>query len=227
VAWFTNNANIASVTQGGLVTASGVGSTTITAQSVEGGKRATCMVTARGYGGIAPPAQMSVEEADNEIAAFSTQMREDYDYLVAIGFEDDAYIGFYAVASCVRNRVNSPHFPNSYKNVVQAQNQFSGYRPSEIGLPRTVGVKIAAVKVLGGRHSTVKDYLFFRSSKSNIWFNSVAVGSNLPIVIDSGRKDIDNRRNVYYMNYGDVNIGNSSTGDIILFFGGSDRWYDQ
>jgi len=48
VAWFTNNANIASVAQGGLVTASGVGSTTITAQSASGGQRATCMVTVRG-----------------------------------------------------------------------------------------------------------------------------------------------------------------------------------
>jgi len=64
------------------------------------------MVTVRGYGGIAPPAQMSVEEADAAIAKFSNQMMEDYEYLVAVAEEaDGSYEEFYAVACSVRNRV--------------------------------------------------------------------------------------------------------------------------
>lgn len=85
--------------------------------------------------------------------------KEDYEYLVALGGESSTYNGFYAVACCVRNRVQRSN--SSYKTEVTRTNQFSGFHTDEIGKPRNDDVKKAAVAVLRGGASTIGNSYFF------------------------------------------------------------------
>ena len=181
VTWSSSNNNIATVSTDAKVSAKGIGTAIITAISADGGYRAQSTVTVKGYGGAAPPPEINYTEAQiaADIAA-GRYTREDYNYLVALAKEaSDSYAAFYAVACAVRNRVNSPGFPNSYRAVIiEGQGttavQFEGYAENLLGDPLFPYISNAAVAVLRGETSTVSTYCFFfgRITGNDLWFRS-------------------------------------------------------
>lgn len=167
-----------------------------------------------------PPILQGITDADiaADIAA-GKYTREDYNYLVSIGMESGSYEGFYAVACCVRNRVNSGG--GSYRNVVTAPGQFAGFRTSDIGNPRNENIKQAAVAVLRGGPSTVggSKYFFGRVNGYDMWVES----SKCDTCANIGG-------NVFYgANYGTVhNKKTSLTSDAMIIWDSSEsKWYLQ
>lgn len=140
---------------------------------------------------------------------------EDYNYLVSIGAESGSYEGFYAVACCVRNRVNNGG--GSYKAVVTAPGQFAGFRSNEIGNPRNENVKQAALAVLRGEPSTVGNatYFFGRVNGYHLW----AEGTKCETFTNIGN-------NIFYGPYGSLHNKKSSlTSDaIIIYDKDSKKW---
>ena len=141
---------------------------------------------------------------------------EDYNYLVALGGESNTYNGFYAVACCVRNRVERNG--TSYKIEVTKPKQFSGYHSSEVGNPRNDSVKKAAIAVLRGGESTIGDCYFFfgRSPRGSydMW----------------AEPDIDKfynvGNNIYYNTYGKLHNekNNKTPGAIIIYDSTTGTW---
>lgn len=139
---------------------------------------------------------------------------EDYNYLVALGGESSSYNGFYAVACCVRNRVERNN--SSYKIEVTKTGQFTGFHSNEVGNPRNEAVKKAAIAVLRGGESTIDDcYFFFGRKKGyDMW----------------AEPDIDKfynvGNNIYYNEYGKLhNQKNTKTdGAIIIYDNSSNTW---
>lgn len=101
---------------------------------------------------------------------------EDFVYMTAVGGECfNDYEGFYAVASCVMNRIKSGRYPN-VKSAVTATGQFLGYNcPVENASAYsnfcTQEVRDAAVNVLLGGESNIGDAYFFRGrvSDKDMW----------------------------------------------------------
>ena len=96
--------------------------------------------------------------------------REDYNYLLALSGESNTYEGFYAVACCVRNRIKeNPKL--SYRDVITAPNQFTGFKVDSIGKPLNDDIKRAAVEVLRGGKSTVGSatHFFGRLNNRYLW----------------------------------------------------------
>lgn len=156
------------------------------------------------------------EVTDADIAADIANglyTQEDYSYLVALGGEASDYEGFYAVACSVRNRVQANG--SSYKAVISARNQYSGYHTEELGNPRNNDVKRAAVAVLRGGASTVgsAQYFFGRVDGYDLWYSPSQVEES-PIVVGSGTY-----RNVFYTKYGSVhNKLQSKTADAVVLW---------
>lgn len=101
---------------------------------------------------------------------------EDFSYLVALAGESGSYDGFYAVASSVRNRVNSPRYVgNTYKAIITAANQYTGYSSSRVANPYNASTDVirAAVDILRGGESSVGSCCSFfsydRSYNYDIW----------------------------------------------------------
>lgn len=147
---------------------------------------------------------------------------EDWKYLVSLGHESTSYIGFHAVASSVRNRVKQQG--KSYKQIVTASGQYQGYRSSDIGNPVNGDVSRAALDILKGSDSSVKDYTMFfgRYGKHDIWYESSKCGSNTPIVAAPN----DNLHNVFYKTWGTVhNAKDDKTKDAVTIYDyKSDKW---
>ena len=166
-----------------------------------------------GSGGTNPPSPPDITDQDilDDIAN-GLYTAEDYQYLVALGGESSSYEGFYAVACCVRNRVNTNN--SSYKSEVTKSGQFSGYNPSEVGNPRNEDVKKAAVAVLRGGSSTIGNCYFFlgRYNGWDMWAESdisefYNVGGN---VYFNGWGKVHNKSNA--MQSGDILIWDDSAG---------------
>lgn len=166
-----------------------------------------------GSGGTNPPSPPDITDQDilDDIAN-GLYTAEDYQYLVALGGESSSYEGFYAVACCVRNRVNTNN--SSYKSEVTKSGQFSGYNPSEVGNPRNDDVKKAAVAVLRGGSSTIGNCYFFlgRYNGWDMWAESdisefYNVGGN---VYFNGWGKVHNKSNA--MQSGDILIWDDSAG---------------
>lgn len=107
---------------------------------------------------------------DDEIAELIHQgyfTEEDFVYLTSVGQECFAdYDGFYAVASCVVNRLKTGRY-NSIREVVTAEAQFEGFMcpvSSFSGYAKycTQEVKDAAVNILLGGESSVGNSYYFR-----------------------------------------------------------------
>lgn len=107
---------------------------------------------------------------DDEIAELIHQgyfTEEDFIYLTSVGQECFAdYDGFYAVASCVVNRLKTGIY-NSIREVVTAEAQFEGFMcpvSSFSGYAKycTQEVKDAAVNILLGGESSVGNSYYFR-----------------------------------------------------------------
>ncbi|MCL2051342.1 MAG: Ig-like domain-containing protein [Lachnospiraceae bacterium] len=243
IVWSSNNSNIATISQSGEISTKAPGIATMTVTTLDGSKTAIYTTSVRGYEGIAPPAEVDYSEAQiaADVAAGLYTM-EDYQYLVALGAEDQtSYEGFYAVASNARNRVNNTTLPlirnqNTYKEVVTS-GAYYGYTANDIGRPRMPFIKNAAISVLRGGHSTIRDYCYFygRDGNStsghidcNIWFEPHKIlGGNYPIVIGNSAL-----RNVYYQVWESVHnhegVFQINPGDIILYSKPpKNRWYDQ
>ncbi len=151
-------------------------------------------------------------KSDAEIKAST-----DWKYLVALSNESKSYDGFYAVASAVRNRVKQSGFPNTYKGVVTQSKQFAGYRAADIGKPQNASISKAAVDVLKGGASSVKDYPFFlgRVSGYDMWYEKSKAGSDTPIVAAPG----DNMHNVFFKKWGTVhNMAKKKTSDAVTLY---------
>lgn len=151
--------------------------------------------------------------AEDDIAK-GLYTREDLDYLVALAGEDRTYEGFYAVACCVRNRCQQ--LGKTVKEVITAPGQFTGYNTADIGNYSNKDVYNAAIEVLRGGKSTVKDYMFYfgRSNGYDIWYEANKCGSNVPIVVGTGPC-----RNVFYKNSGDVHnhVANKTSDAVTLY----------
>lgn len=146
--------------------------------------------------------------------------REDLDYMVALSGEASSYEGFYAVACCVRNRCTQQG--KSVKQVVTAPGQFAGFKTSNIGNYSNKDVYNAAVEVLRGGQSTIKDYMFFfgRSNGHDIWYEANRCGSNTPIVVGIG-----DYRNVFFKNWGDChNAKDNKTADAVTIYRNGVGW---
>lgn len=169
-------------------------------------------------GGTNPSAPTIGDITDQDILddiARGLYTKEDYEYLVALGGESNSYNGFYAVACCVRNRVQRNG--SSYKIEVTRTGQFSGFHTDEIGNPRSEDVKKAAVAVLRGGASTIgNSYFFFgRCTGYELWAN----------------QDISEFYNVggnIYYNYEDYgklhNYSNKRGDDDILICDAAGNW---
>lgn len=97
---------------------------------------------------------------------------EDYSYLVEVmDGEAGTEEGKYAVGCCVRNRVLSPSFPNTYRTVITAPGQFAGHNGLRVGTPPSQAAKKAAVAILKGSVSTIGDayYFFGRVKGYDMW----------------------------------------------------------
>ncbi len=147
---------------------------------------------------------------------------EDWRYLVSVGHESTSYEGFYAVASSVRNRVQQQN--KSYRQIVTAANQYQGYSSANIGKPINNDVDRAAMDILKGGVSSVKDYTMFfgRIGKNDIWYEADKCGSNIPIIAAPS----DNLHNVFYKSFGSVhNAKSTKTKDaVILYDGVTGKW---
>lgn len=108
--------------------------------------------------------------SDGEIEELINQgffTRDDFIYLTAVGGECyNDYDGFYAVASCVLNRIKSGRY-SSIHEVVTATDQFLGYNDPISNWKTynrycTQEVKDAAVNVLLGGESNIGDCYYFR-----------------------------------------------------------------
>lgn len=141
--------------------------------------------------------------------------KEDYEYLVALGGESSSYDGFYAVACCLRNRVQRNG--SSYKAEVTRPGQFAGYHTSEVGKPRNEDVKKAAIAVLRGGASTIgNSYFFFgRINGWDLW-------------ADSGISEFYNIQGNIFYNYEDYgklhNKSNKRTINDILIYDAAGKW---
>lgn len=183
------------------------------------------------YAGIKPPPEVHITKADieSDIAA-GLYTQEDYDYLVALSEEDNTYEGFYAVACNVRARVNNNAYEDSFKKVVTSGAYV--FAPAHVGRI-DIGdndrnpIRNAAVSVLRGGHTTIKDYCFFygRINGNDMWFDKNQVGQNLPIVIGSGPF-----RNVYGARLEDLHnkgTGGSGNNIVTLYDDSESKWYDD
>lgn len=132
---------------------------------------------------------------------------EDYNYLVALGNESKSYNGFYAVACCVRNRVNANG--SSYRSEVTKSGQFAGYDPNHVGRPLNEDIKKAAVAVLRGGPSTIGDCYFFlgRVGGHDMWAEP-----NIDKFYNVGN-------NIYFNGWGNVHNSkdNKTSGAIIIY----------
>lgn len=166
--------------------------------------------------GVGPAAPINITDEDIKAdIANGLYTEEDYAYLVSIGAESSYYEGFYAVACCVRNRVNSGG--GSIKSVVTAAGQFAGYRADEVGKPRNNEVKAAALAVLRGGTSTIgtSRYFFGRVNGYDLWYESSK--GPAPVVVGTGPY-----RNVFYPHYGYVhNSVEPKTPDAIIIYDAS------
>lgn len=157
--------------------------------------------------------------AEDDIAK-GLYTREDLDYLVALAGEASTYDGFYAVACCVRNRCQQQG--KTVKQVVTAPGQFTGYRSSDIGNYSNKDVCNAAMEVLRGGPSTIKDYMFFlgRANGYDIWYEANKCGSNVPVVVGTGAY-----RNVYFKKWGDChNKVKNKTSDAVTLYKDGVGW---
>ena len=168
-----------------------------------------------GSGGTNPPSPLDITDQDilDDIAD-GLYTAEDYQYLVALGGESSSYEGFYAVACCVRNRVNTNN--SSYKSEVTKSGQFSGYNPSEVGNPRNDDVKKAAVAVLRGGSSTIGNCYFFLG-RYNGW--DMWAESDISEFYNVGG-------NVYFNGWGKVHNKSNAmqSGDILIWDDSADKW---
>ncbi len=168
-----------------------------------------------GSGGTNPPSPLDITDQDilDDIAN-GLYTAEDYQYLVALGGESSSYEGFYAVACCVRNRVNTNN--SSYKSEVTKSGQFSGYNPSEVGNPRNDDVKKAAVAVLRGGSSTIGNCYFFLG-RYNGW--DMWAESDISEFYNVGG-------NVYFNGWGKVHNKSNAmqSGDILIWDDSADKW---
>lgn len=174
-----------------------------------------------GVPGTAPQPPTAPQAADvaADVAA-GLYTLEDYNYLVACGGEDpSSYEGFYAVACCIRNRVQASG--KSYRQVVSHPGQFQGYDPAEVGRPRNDYVKTAAIAVLRGGPSSVgsSQYFFGRIQGYDIWAES-----DVPEFYVWGSDS--NLKNVFYTEYGKLHNwkSNKSAGAIIIYDNTSHTW---
>lgn len=79
---------------------------------------------------------------------YGNYTEEDYNYLVALGGENNTYDGFLAVAYCVLNIAKRDKKP--IRTIVSNKNLFQGFNASEIGNPRNEDVKNAVLAALRG-----------------------------------------------------------------------------
>lgn len=166
-----------------------------------------------------PPSPPSAGTAEDDIAK-GLYSREDLDYMVALASEASTYEGFYAVACCVKNR--SKQQGKTIKQVVTSPGQFTGYKTSDIGNYSNKDVYKAAVEVLRGGNSSIKDYMFFlgRANGHDLWYEANRCGSNVPIVVGTG-----NYRNVFFKNWGDVhNSKDNKTSDAVILYKDGVGW---
>lgn len=104
--------------------------------------------------------------------------REDFDYLTAVGHEHFVtYEGFYAVASCVLNRLQQNNKYSTIKQVVTADGQFTGFNtPGSSAYKKycTQEVIDAAVDALLERTSSIGDsyYFYGRVDGFDLWVDS-------------------------------------------------------
>lgn len=156
--------------------------------------------------GIVPdvPPQGDITDADiqKDIEA-GLYTWEDYSYLVACGGESTNYEGFYAVACCIRNRVNRRN--STYKIQITAPSQFMGFSEDEIGKPRNEEVKQAALAVLRGGPSTIGDgeYFFGRVNGHYMWAEGTKCDNFSNI-----------KNNIYYYPYGTLHNGGKTKQDL-------------
>ena len=153
--------------------------------------------------------------------------RDDYNYLTAVGGECcNDYYGFYAVASCVMNRVKSGKYSNIYETV-SAYKQFLGYNDPWPNWPvynkyLTQEVKDAAVNVLLGGESNIGDCTYFRGRVTgyDMWADPdisefYVWGGN----VFFNERDCDKRRFVH-----NANPTRSQYSGILIFDNSSKQW---
>lgn len=147
--------------------------------------------------------------------------REDFEYLCSVGRECSTdYEGFYAVASCVLNRVKSGKY-DSIKTAVTAPGQFEGYREigsAEYNKYKTQEVTDAAVNILLAKDSTIGDstYFYGRVNGFDLW----ADASVTEFYVIGG--------NVFFNSANRSKVHNQSTavsaGDIIIYDSSAGTW---
>jgi len=98
------------------------------------------------------------DAAVNADIASGLYTKEDYLYMCAcIQGEGYGYLGKWACANCVMNRVKSGSFPNTVKDVVTASGQFTGYHHTIVTGAEAIRseTRNAAVDVLRGSSDTL------------------------------------------------------------------------
>jgi hypothetical protein len=150
---------------------------------------------------------------------------------------DNVYEDFYAVAWCVRNRVKTPGYPDTYLGVVSEPEQFKAYNSDYVNGSKESEncVKNAAIAALINDNSTVDDYCYFfgRLDGYHIWYDTSEIldVNNVPHypIVPGIRK----WRNVFFYDSGYVHNGTTpnpskiGTEHIILYNHETDKWYDE
>ncbi|MEJ6950603.1 cell wall hydrolase [Natronospora cellulosivora (SeqCode)] len=102
--------------------------------------------------------------------------REDFDLLARIIHAEsrgEPYIGQVAVAAVVINRVNSTDFPNTFREVIYQERQFTPVRNGQLYLPANESAYRAAREALKGNDPSLGALFFYNpETAETLWWLS-------------------------------------------------------